>query len=73
MKSILIFLLLNNLGDIDHILRNGRVKDITNFLSENIYRYGGAYTYDEVFKNLGYQKSLSVKPLINYYNLKYKK
>lgn len=63
----------SNLGDIDDILRNGRVKDITDFLSENIYRYGGAYTYEEVFKNLGYQKSLSAKPLINYYNLKYKK
>lgn len=71
--GILFNIINKNLGDIDSILRNGKVKDITEYLIQNIYRFGGAYTYEEVFKNLGYQKSLSSKPLINYYNSKYKK
>lgn len=71
--GILFDIINKNLGDIDSILRNGKVKDITEYLIQNIYRFGGAYTYEEVFKNLGYQKSLSAKPLINYYNSKYKK
>lgn len=71
--GILFNIINKNLGDIDSILRNGKVKDITEYLIQNIYRFGGAYTYEEVFKNLGYQKSLSAKPLINYYNSKYKK
>lgn len=71
--GILLDIIKIKLGDVDSILRNGKIKDITDYLSENIFRYGGAYTYSEVFSNLGINKPISAKPLIDYYELKYKK
>lgn len=62
-----------DLGDIDEILSNGGIKEITKYLNEKIHQYGGAYTYKEVMDHVCKGKELSVKPLINYYKEKYDK
>lgn len=59
-----------DLGNIDEILSKGNIKDITNYLIENIYLNAGAYTGIEVLKNLGFEK-ISVDPLVNYFKDKY--
>lgn len=61
-----------NLGSIDDLLKNGKIKTITNYLSDNIYQYGGAYTSLEIIKKLC-GKELSVKPIIKYFKEKYVK
>lgn len=58
------------LGDINTILKEGRVKEITNFLAEKIYVHGGTYNGLEVIDRLC-GKDLSVKPLIDYFKRKY--
>jgi len=60
----------NKIGSIDEILKNGEIKKITNFLINNIYNYGGAYSGMEVIDRVC-NKELSCKPIINYYNNKY--
>ena len=57
-------------GDIDLLLSNGRIKEITKFLNENIHKYGGAYNINEV-SNRVCNKDLEVRPLINYFKGKY--
>lgn len=61
----------SNLGNIDEILKNGRIKDITKYLSENIHINGGAYSGLEVINRMC-NKQISVEPLINYFKNKYK-
>ncbi len=61
-----------NLGSIDELLRDGKVKEITSFLTENIYKFGGTYTSREIIQRVC-GKELSVKPIINYFNKKYRK
>ena len=58
------------LGSVDGLLKNGKIKEITDFLIKNIYINGGAYTSLEVINKLC-RKEISVKPLINYFNSKY--
>ena len=58
------------LGSVDELLKNGKIKEITDFLIKNIYINGGAYTSLEVINKLC-RKEISVKPLINYFNSKY--
>ena len=60
------------LGNIDDLLKKGKIKEITNFLIENIYKYGGSYNSVEVIKRLG-EDDISVKPLIKYFEKKYRK
>jgi len=60
----------NNLGSIDELLRNGQINKITEYLKENIYTYGGAYTSLEVISRIC-NKELTVQPLIDYFNNKY--
>lgn len=62
----------NQLGSIDELLKNGKIKEITKYLIDNIYIYGGAYTSLEIIKKLC-NKEISSKPLINYFNNKYSK
>ncbi len=59
-----------DLGNIDELLKDGKIKQITKYLIDNIYVNGGAYTGKEVLNRLGV-KNLSVEPLINYFNKKY--
>lgn len=61
-----------NLGSIDVLLRDGRVKEITQFMIDNIYKNGGAYTSKEIIENVC-GKKLTVKPIIKYFNDKYNK
>lgn len=62
----------NKLGNIDELLKNGKIKEITKYLIDNIYIHGGAYTSLEIIKKL-YNKDISSVPLINYFNKKYGK
>ena len=57
-------------GNIDNILKSGKIKDITKYLIDNIYQYGGAYTSLEIIDKIC-KKELSIKPLIKYYKNKY--
>ena len=59
------------LGDVDTLLKEGRIKEITKFLNDNIHEYGGAYNICEVSRRVC-GKELDVKPLINYFKKKYK-
>ncbi len=59
-----------DLGDVDTILREGRVKEITAWLRENIYQYGGLYTSLETIERVC-GKPLTAQPLLNYFRKKY--
>lgn len=58
------------LGNIDTILREGRIKEITKFLQENIHQYGETYTYEEVAMRVC-GKELTVDPLVKYFEGKF--
>lgn len=60
------------LGNINNILKEGNIKQITKFLNENIHQYGGTYNINEVAKRVC-GKELDVNPLINYFQDKYTK
>lgn len=60
----------SKLGNIDTLLSKGEIKKITNYLIENIYKYGGTYTGLEVLNRLGIE-NVSVEPLVNYFEMKY--
>lgn len=57
-------------GSIDTLLHEGRIKEITSFLNENIHKYGGEYSIDEVAKRVC-KKELDVKPIVKYFKKKY--
>lgn len=58
------------LGDINTILKEGRIKEITKFLSEKIHSYGGTYNIEEVAERICYKK-LTVQPLVSYFKSKF--
>ncbi len=58
------------LGSVDQILAEGRVKDITRWLQTNIHQYGSMYLSAEVMERIG-AGPLSAKPLLDYFNRKY--
>lgn len=58
------------LGSVDEILKQGRIKEITEFLSQNIYQYGSAYTSLEMIERICH-KTLSIEPIMNYFEKKY--
>lgn len=60
----------NDLGDINNLLKSGHIKDITNYLKEKIYMFGGAYTSGEVISRLT-NKDISIEPIANYFENKY--
>ena len=60
----------SQLGSIDVILKEGRIKDITKWLNENIHKNGSLYTSKEVIKNLC-KKEITAKPLLKYFTNKY--
>ena len=74
--SILDGMLLNTVnekvGNVDTVLSEGNIKNITNYLKDNIYKFGGEYTFTEVAKNVC-DSELDVKPLIAYFKDKYDK
>lgn len=68
--GMLLDLVNEKLGNVDKLLEEGRIKDITKFLNENIHKYGGAYNINEVCRLLC-GKDLEVEPLVRYFKSKY--
>ena len=62
----------NKLGNVDELLKEGKIKEITKFLNENIHQFGGTYNINEVAKRVC-DKELTVEPLIKYFKEKYTK
>ena len=60
----------NELGNIDTLLREGRIKEITNYLNEKIHKYAGSYNIFEVCNKVC-KKEMNVRPLVNYFKKKY--
>ena len=60
----------DKLGDIDKLLRNGKIKEITTYLNRNIHRYGGSYNINEVSNRL-FKKDLEVQSIVEYFKSKY--
>ncbi len=58
------------LGDVDIILADGRIRDITAWLNENIHRHGSFYNSSEVLRRVC-GRELSARPLLDYFNEKY--
>lgn len=61
-----------DLGDVDVILREGRIREITDWLIANIHHNGSMYTAPELMERLGLGE-LSAKPLLDYFYEKYTK
>ncbi|MBQ3105572.1 MAG: carboxypeptidase M32 [Lachnospiraceae bacterium] len=59
------------MGSVDQILKEGRVKEITRWLNERIHKNGSLYTSGEVIGNLCGEGEISAKPLMEYFNKKY--
>lgn len=59
-----------DLGPVDKILADGRIKDITAWLNEKIHRYGSTRTPAEVIENVCGQK-VSAEPIIRFFKEKY--
>ena len=62
----------NKLGDVDELLKTGRIKEITKYLNDNIHLFGGSYNINEVANRL-LGSDLDVKPIVNYFKNKYRK
>ncbi len=64
--------LTEDMGDIDAILAEGRVKGITKWLRDNIHQYGSLRTSKEVIEQVC-GKEISAKPILKYFEEKYTK
>ena len=60
----------NKLGNIDELLKNNKIKEITKYLNDNIHKYGGAYNINEVSNRL-FNKDLEIQSITNYFKNKY--
>ena len=58
------------LGSIDDILASGKVKVITEYLKDNIYKYGGAFSSVELLSKLCGER-ISSKYILDYFKGKY--
>lgn len=58
------------IGPIDRILKESRIKEITYFLKDNIYQYGGAYNSNDVINRIC-NRDIDVMPIIEYYKSKF--
>ena len=58
------------MGDVDTILAEGRIKEITAWLNEKIHRFGSCYTSKEVLQRVC-KKEATAEPLLNYFNKRY--
>lgn len=59
-----------DLGDLDQLLAEGKIRTITSWLNEKIHRYGSCYPSREVLQRVC-KKEVSAKPLLDYFNKKY--
>lgn len=60
------------LGDVNVILREGRIKEITKWLNEKIHQYGSTRTPKEVIEAVC-GKEVSAKPIVEFFKKKYEK
>ena len=60
------------LGDLDTILADGRIREITAWLHEKIHQYGSLRTGKEVVEHVC-GKPISAKPILKYFEEKYTK
>ncbi len=60
------------LGSIDDILKEGRIKDITKWLNEKIHVYGSTRLPKEIIASVC-KKEVTAEPLIRYFKEKYSK
>ncbi len=58
------------MGSVDTILKEGRIKEITKWLNEKIHQYGSTRTPKEVIAQVC-GKEISAEPLIRYFKKKY--
>lgn len=58
------------LGSVDQILADGRIKELTLWLNEKIHQYGSLYTSKEVMERVCH-KEISAQPLLTYFRKKY--
>ena len=76
MGSIFDGMLLDNInekvGNVDDLLRNGQIKEITKYLNSNIHKFGGIYNINQV-SNILCGTDLKVEPIIRYFKEKYSK
>lgn len=61
-----------DLGSIDELLKNGKIKLITDYLIKNIYVNGGAYTSTEIINKLC-GREITVEPIAKHFEKKYGK
>lgn len=60
------------LGDVDKILAEGRIKEITKWLNEKIHQYGALYNSKEVLQRVC-GREVTAEPIIRYFKEKYKR
>ena len=58
------------LGDLDRILEEGRIGEITAWLKENIHQYGSLYNSRQVIERIC-GKEISAQPLLKHFREKY--
>ena len=58
------------LGDIDKILAEGRIKEITAWLKGNIHQYGSLYNSKQVMERIC-GKEISAQPILSHFRKKY--
>ncbi|MDO4332196.1 MAG: carboxypeptidase M32 [Eubacteriales bacterium] len=58
------------LGSLDTILAEGRIREITAWLNEKIHKHGSLYNSREVLQRVC-GREISAKPLLDYFNKKY--
>ena len=68
--GMLLDLVNEKVGNVDKILEEGKIKEITKFLNDNIHKYGGAYNINEVSNRIC-GKDLEVSSIIKYFKDKY--
>lgn len=57
-------------GNVDELLKQGKIKEITKYLNTNIHKYANAYNIFETCKRVC-KKDMNVMPLVNYFKKKY--
>ena len=58
------------IGDVDTIMREGRIGEITKWLNEKIHQYGSTRLPKEVIEKVC-GKEVSAQPIIDYFKKKY--
>ena len=62
----------NDIEDVDTLLKEGRIQEITKFLNENIHKYAGSYNIFETCKKVC-GKDMEVGPIVKYFKSKYER